>query len=173
MTDTMLEPRRYGVYQLARFVRESNAIEGIVHDPMGAAEKAEIIAYERLLGVETIGIRHLAELLGVIQPDAVLRDQAGLDVAIGGDRLAGGTHMRGALDAILDRANERAHPWHVHIDYELLHPFTDGNGRSGRALWAWQMTRQGITPGLQRGFLHEFYYQTIRRAAASASTEGR
>jgi hypothetical protein len=33
-------------------------------------------------------------------------------------------------------------------------------GRSGRALWAWQMVNTGIDPfGL--GFLHTFYYQAL------------
>ena len=50
-------------------------------------------------------------------------------------------------------------PWVFHVQYERLHPFTDGNGRSGRALWAWQMMRR--REGLALGFLHRFYYQTL------------
>lgn len=37
-------------------------------------------------------------------------------------------------------------PWEAHLEYETLHPFTDGNGRSGRAIWAWQMRREGRDP---------------------------
>ena len=45
--------------------------------------------------------------------------------------------------------------------YETLHPFMDGNGRSGRILWAWQMIEHNIAPGLSLGFLHAYYYQTL------------
>ena len=37
----------------------------------------------------------------------------------------------------------------------------DGNGRSGRILWAWQMIEHNINPGLSLGFLHTFYYQAL------------
>ena len=49
--------------------------------------------------------------------------------------------------------------WQTHNDYENLHPFTDGNGRSGRMLWAWQMRNDD--DAMARGFLHTFYYQTL------------
>lgn len=40
---------------------------------------------------------------------------------------------------------------------------TSRNGRSGRALWAWQMLRQGRS--FERiGFLRSFYYQTLERS---------
>jgi len=36
----------------------------------------------------------------------------------------------------------------------------DGNGRTGRAIWAWQMQRLGRDP-FALPFLHRFYYQTL------------
>lgn len=38
----------------------------------------------------------------------------------------------------------------------------DGNDRSGRILWAWQMIEHNISPGLSLGFLHALYYRTLR-----------
>jgi Fic family protein len=55
-------------------------------------------------------------------------------------------------------------PFAAHVRYEHLHPFTDGNGRSGRAIWAWQMLYQGRGE-IPLGFLHHFYYQSIQNAA--------
>ena len=51
-------------------------------------------------------------------------------------------------------------PWKMHVDFETLHPFMDGNGRTGRALWAWHMRRLDLDP-FALSFLHRFYYQTL------------
>lgn len=65
------------------------------------------------------------------------------------------------LDKLLQRVRAgELTPMRAHVEYETLHPFMDGNGRSGRVLWAWQMRRDGRDP-LQLGFLHAFYYQAL------------
>ncbi len=61
-------------------------------------------------------------------------------------------NLRGALS-----------PFEAHVAYEKSHPFMDGNGRSGRAIWAWMMQREGLDPySLQ--FLHRWYYQSLNAA---------
>lgn len=60
------------------------------------------------------------------------------------------------LERTLKIASEIMSPFTTHLRYESIHPFSDGNGRSGRALWLWQM--KGRAP---LGFLHQFYYQTL------------
>lgn len=51
-------------------------------------------------------------------------------------------------------------PFQMHNKFVHLHPFMDGNGRSGRAIWARQMINH-MGYDFNPGFLHVFYYQTL------------
>jgi fido (protein-threonine AMPylation protein) len=85
-----------------------------------------------------------------------------MDVRVG-NHIApeGGPDIPRQLQRILDKANRASDgPWSVHIAFETLHPYMDGNGRAGRAIWAWQMRRLGHDP-FALPFLHRFYYQTL------------
>jgi hypothetical protein len=139
-------------------VRESNRIEGIERDPTAA----EVREHNRFTDIQNVTIIELRKFVSVYQPNAVLRSQQGLDVRVGSHiPPRGGPHIVEQLQAILDDANaERLTPWEIHIQYETLHPFMDGNGRSGRMLWYWMMATD---PMAELGFLHAFYYQTLQR----------
>lgn len=145
------------------FVRESNRIEGIHRDPTDE----EVAEHRRFLALKRVTVKELQRFVKVYQPDAVLRDKIELNVRVGSYVApSGGIEIRSRLNALITYANnskrqefcgkasERA--FDTHIAYEQLHPFTDGNGRSGRVLWAWQMPRSN-----RLGFLHAFYYQTL------------
>jgi hypothetical protein len=131
--------------QLRAFVIESNRIEGIHRRP----KKTEIAALESFVTANVIGRPELVALVGVFQPDALLRDRVGLDVFVGSHRPPlGGPDILTAIDEVFRMVGKREHPYHVHHAYETLHPFTDGNGRSGRALWLWGM-RQRSAAGVE------------------------
>ena len=140
---------------LKDFVRESNRIEGILREPT----VAEIDAHTALINLVFLETEALEAFVRVVAPGHRLRDQYGLDVRVGNHIAPRGCpEIRTTLDALIARIAEGAgayHPWQAHVDYETLHPFTDGNGRSGRALWLWQMQTAPL------GFLHQFYYQTL------------
>lgn len=141
------------------FVRESNRIEGIHKINI----EREIEAHERLLSLDSVTIGDLLVFVEAVQPGAVPRFTQGRDVRVGEYfPPKGGPHVLADLGAILDCANEGAkYPYEIHIAYEKLHPFTDGNGRSGRALWLWCM---GGIENAPLGFLHHFYYQTLQQS---------
>ena len=138
-------------WSLEDFVRESNWIEGIVRKPLAK----EIDAHKRFLKLRSIGVYALEEFVHEICGE-LIRARPGMDVRVGGYALSlGGADIVTSLGGILARMDEQG-PYRTHVAYEHLHPFVDGNGRSGRVLWLWQMG--GEAP---LGFLHKFYYQTL------------
>lgn len=137
------------------FVRESNRIEGIEREPTNG----EVAEYFRFMDLPKPTVADMEHFVKIYQPNATLRDKAGLDVRVA-DYLPpkGSPKIRTRLEGLLDCC-EDTRPYFTHIQYESIHPFTDGNGRSGRMLWAWQMARRGYN--FKLGFLHKFYYQTL------------
>lgn len=143
------------------FLEESNRIEGI-RRPVSSNE---LNAFTRFMSLSIVRVSDLAELVRVFQPGAVLRDRWGLNVRVGNHvPPPGGPEIYSELAALLPSISQSAIRDHsrtsrmafkVHLQYETLHPFTDCNGRSGRALWAW-MYRD-----LSLGFLHRWYYQSL------------
>ncbi len=145
---------------LKEFVRESNRIERIYREHT----LEELKAHEEFLAHDSILIEDLVRFAGVVQPDAKLRNRRGLNVYVGNHiPVPGGKEVETQLSAILYGVNSgETDPYTAHCDYEHLHPFTDGNGRSGRVLWLWMMKRDDrYERALVIGFLHNFYYQAL------------
>lgn len=137
---------------LDRFVTESNAIEGINRAPT----VDEIQAHVEFLQGE-VDVPALERFVSVVQPGAELRRREGMNVRVS-NHIAprGGPKIERRLNTLL--ANSSLAPYSRHLLYEHLHPFMDGNGRSGRVLWLHNM---GGIENAPLGFLHHFYYQTL------------
>ena len=135
------------------FICESNRIEGII----GVPPDREIAEFKRFMALETVMLDDLKQFVSVYQPNAKLRTEKGMDVRVGDHYPPpGGGRILALIGNLLGEVNAgEISPWQAHIDYETIHPFTDGNGRSGRMLWAWMMQDIRLT------FLHRFYYQTL------------
>jgi len=140
------------------FVRQSNAIEGLNHTPY----RYELEALEYFLSLPYVAIEDLQDYISKIQPGAVLRDKFGLNVRVGAYRPPeGGPDIYGSLSLLLFLIRQdKIDAFDAHCAYEALHPFTDGNGRSGRALWAWQMINQRKVK-IELGFLESWYRQSL------------
>jgi hypothetical protein len=141
----------------ADFIRESNLIEGIDRDPT----LEEIGAFAEFLTIKVMTAHYLSALQCVFAPDAPLRIRKGLDVCVGNRRCPpGGPAIGVQLAEIILGAATTERPWYVHAVFEYVHPYMDGNGRTGRALWAWHMERLGLQP-FRMPFLQRYYYQTL------------
>ena len=145
---------------LRRFVTESNEIERIFREPT----KDEIDVTREFIQSEVIIVDTMKDLVSVYQPYAQLRDKSGMNVQVGNYVAPPGgseivTELRDHLVAV---QSGKLSPFESYMRYEDLHPFTDGNGRSGRALWAWRLVRTDYARWFEeQGFLKAFHYQTF------------
>lgn len=172
---------------LETFMIESNAIERI--DDRSRLPR-EIEAMKEFLE-SPLSTESVVALVKVFQPKTAsrkkngLRVKKGMNVTVGGQLIPvprddgivmvpfggyrapdGGPAIAEELAKLLDQAaHNELNPFLVHQAYEKLHPFLDGNGRSGRAVWLWQM-RESYRYDYQIGFLHWFYYQSLKHFRA-------
>lgn len=142
-------------FTLRDFVRESNRIEGIHYS--GRKLNEDIAAHEDFLSRDILTVPGIcAFALRVTRGEGRLRCREGMNVRVGNHLPPqGGMHVETALGNWLIASHEA---YRGHIAFEQLHPFMDGNGRTGRVLWLWRM---GGIEGAPLGFLHHFYYQTL------------
>lgn len=143
---------------LKKFIVESNAIEGIF-DEVGAVM---IRIYQNFLDYPAMTVTALSAFVRAIEPrNGRLRDKVGMDVRVGRHIAPPGSpDIPAILDSHLRFINNTT-PYKNHLYYENLHPYMDGNGRSGRALWLRQAYHLNNKRMPRRGFLHQFYYDTL------------
>lgn len=141
------------------FQVESNKIEGIE----GATDK-EVRELGWFINLPSPRLADVSNYVKVCQSNAVVRDRIGLDVRVGNHTPPpGGPMVIEALVSML-KVSHLYNAFEYYCMYENLHPYTDGNGRSGRALWLWHHSRYASDRGalaLKRGFLHSFHYESL------------
>lgn len=134
------------------FLRESNKIEE-VYDDFALEDAKKAWKYALTVDVMTPGeiSKIHAILMKRIDPQIAGTFRT-FDIRIGRNivRYKGMDILLSTLQDICDKLNNddlsadslaRAYAKETHVDYEHLHPFPDGNGRSGRILYNWHLTR--------------------------------
>src|SRR6266446_5882107 len=98
-----------------KLITESNMIEGINRSPT----RNEIVEFDRFMALDAINVNEMERFVKVYQPNARLRDKAGLDVIVGSYRPPqGGREIRMELAVIL---NTKDNPFIIHCAYVALH----------------------------------------------------
>lgn len=131
---------------LIKFLRESNAIEGVYDDEsLRQTEKA----WDYIIGQDMLSIPIILKMHEILMEGKLPKDQLGafrkFGVIVGG-RLGAKWPLIPELmnNWILDANDLQTAPIAHHIRYERIHPFADGNGRTGRILMAWQLLKQNM-----------------------------
>lgn len=131
-------------------IRESNLIEGIDSE---RADKDCMVAWEALLHCPKITHGALMQLHVMItshQTD-LYQDEKGnyrrIQVYVG-NHTPPAAHMVPALMMQFLKEFEAMDPIEAHIRFETIHPFVDGNGRTGRMLLWWHQLKLNQEPTL-------------------------
>lgn len=132
-----------------KFLIESNAIEGVYdNDSLIQAKKAwSYIILEPELTVENILVTHAILMKNKEIEDrhkGAFRDCA---VWIGGRQGKFWFALPELMSRWVKRANNVKTEEEIkksHVEYEDIHPFVDGNGRTGRIFLNWQRVKNGL-----------------------------
>jgi Fic family protein len=146
--------------QAAEFIWNSNGIEEIHHDEAlvlsAWKEKfsndpelnGHIKALDYMCGLDLatkLNFKILEKLHRLLMKNLLPKSMLGLRtcyVTVGGRICPWPDEVHNLLEIWFDKVNSFNQPteeeiWQAHLAFEFIHPFADGNGRSGRLLWLW------------------------------------
>lgn len=140
--------------EVDEFLRESNAIEGVYDED---SLKQARIAWDYLMTQEKLTTGVILRTHKILMLNQKLYGfEKGyfrnVMVYIGGKAALNAIHIPNAIHSwLLDVATsikipgeDGANIKRDHIEYERIHPFVDGNGRTGRMFMNWQRIKVGL-----------------------------
>lgn len=154
---------------VAEMLRESNAIEGIYDD---ASLVQAIVAWQYLIKHKRITVGNILRTHKMLMLNQPLQpDQKGyfrrVEVTVGGQYGMHWEWVPQAVEAWVEDVSIKALDFEtikqLHVRFEKIHPFVDGNGRIGRMLLNWQVVRHlGKTPVVIKESERTEYYQWFK-----------
>jgi len=124
-------------------------------------------------GQKKITYKHVLKLHSILASDVMDQGRAGryrdIGVRVGGYLPPPPEQVSGLMAELLEWSNKDAAKWSpvissavIHYRFEEIHPFADGNGRTGRALALWELYRRGFDTH-HIFSVDEFYWEDRRR----------
>ena len=140
-----------------KFMIESNIIEGEIGLNPGDMEAMRYViggglkTEKRLLKVHEILTKHLD-----VSWSGKYRDCA---VVVGGRPTPSAASITYSMDEFFKQFSTFS-AWEAHNIFEIIHPFRDFNGRTGRLIWLSKALKE-YNNVFALPFLHRYYYETL------------
>lgn len=132
--------KRYTVAERDEFLRESNAIEGVrdEHSFRDALEAWNYLTKHKVLTHEVVLTTHKILMRNQRIVSYLRGNYRDCDVFVGMHKMVPPHLIETFVENWLQNVNEVSGDWKkLHVVYENIHPFVDGNGRTGRMFMNW------------------------------------
>ena len=134
---------------MTEHIRESNLIESVT-DEWEIQQSLE--AWDYLIARKSMRLMPILKthyLIGInLMPKSWLGELRSVYVEVGQRTCPSPESVPYILDMWIEKMQnlEKIDPKTAHIDFEHIHPFRDGNGRTGRMLMWWHEIQLGLEP---------------------------
>ena len=158
------------------FLEQSNFIEG-VHDSVSLDQA--VLAWNYILSKNVLTIENVLDTHNILMlhQDIDQKDKGQLrrcDVQVGGNVKLSWTSVPFALDMWIehigfikdikyDKKDHETMSRSLHVQYEDIHPFIDGNGRTGRIFMNWYRVKTGLDIMVIREEEKQTYYKWFQK----------
>ena len=168
-------------HEQTRFIFETNTIGVTADKTLNVNDIVETVNHFRCIDLiidkaeEALSEELIKQLHGILKTGTsdsrkdwfAVGDYKQLPNAVGDEQTCEPERVHDSMQRLLQRYN--AKPQHtledildLHVRFEKIHPFQDGNGRVGRLVMFKECLRSGIVPFIITDELKMFYYRGLR-----------